>query len=116
MTENQLKYLAYQESLRHNAATEADAMRKTDEMVRSNLANEDVKRGELTEAQRANTAREQENYRANTAKENLTQQQLIESQRHNVEQENLGWARHTADTILGTANAAAKWIDAFTPG
>lgn len=51
MTENQLKYLAYQESMRHNAAMEANDAKRIEEQERANRANEELKEmGILTDA------------------------------------------------------------------
>lgn len=97
MTENQLKYLNYQESMRHNAATEAIDTGTLEERVRSNRATE-------VEKNRANLAAEAETKRHNTTSE-------AETLRHNTVSE----ANDTLKATASLANAFASNVKAFTP-
>lgn len=90
MTENQLRYLSFEESQRHNAATEAQAQGELAERARANRANE-------FEANRSNVARETETNRANVAKEQ-------ETERSNRAQEGLA----TADLVRKSVETGSK--------
>lgn len=97
MTENQLRYLSYEESQRHNAATEAQAEGELAERARANRANE-------FETNRSNVARETETNRANVAKEQ-------ETERHNRTDEGIQTAdlvRKSVETGFKAVNDTAK--------
>lgn len=83
MTDIQVKYLNYNESVRHNLATESQAQAELAERNRSNLVNERIATESLQESIRHNTATEGETYRHNVATESLGDRQLAETIRFN---------------------------------
>lgn len=133
MTENQLKYLAYEESLRHNAATEeigrTDAttrrmsadedhrsnLAREEETIRSNLAKErETKRSNIareTETERSNRAREYETERSNRADEENTTRKLAEEARANRAREAEAERTNKANEGIKTWDNVIKAVD-----
>lgn len=95
MTENQLRYLAHQENVRHNLATEGHNVNVLAETARSNLAKEG-------ETHRANVAHETETNRSNVRKE-------TEQKRHNLVTEAMTGFKEGRSLVT-------ELIDAFVPG
>lgn len=104
MTENQLKYLAYQENVRHNQATEEDTDMSIGEQARANRARE-------YETQRSNKASEQLKSEANTETVRSNMAKEEETRRHNMRQDDAtDWrtANEVAKTIVSGGLSVAK--------
>lgn len=105
MTENQLRYLAHQESIRHNLQTEALERSKQGETARHNLQSETFTEQSLEETARSNLAREAETNRSNVVREE-------ETERHNRWQEALG----VVDRIGTASKEVREWTRATSDG
>lgn len=94
MTRNQLQYFANQEIVRANQAQEGIKRDTLSETRRSNLANEDVKRGEL-DVKRGELS--------------VKQDTLKETRRHNRHSEAQGYIKNYTDALgaIGRVGSAA---------
>lgn len=89
MTVNQIQYLNYLETARHNRAMESKDERSVAETERHNLASESVELGKLGETQRSNVAGESENIRFHDLTAAWNFDKNAETARHNMASESI---------------------------